>query len=87
MGDCWRSWRVWPVKSSGVAVTFTIYAAAICLFFWGMYQIRILLKWKRELKQWDRDLQSWDKDLTHREQVWRDFKEDVYKDLKWKWMI
>jgi len=82
-------------------MTFTLLGLLLLIVSYGVWQYRKLLKWKHELKQWEEKrnsqkyaylveqihLKAWANDLEHREQVWKDFKQKVEKDLKWNWKI
>ncbi len=95
MGDCWRSWCVWPVKSSGVAVTFFMigFLGLWFLFniYYGVRQYQKLIKWKKQLNNFSTTLnaeyaflEACERDLSHREKVWNDLKDKIEKDSKWK---
>ncbi len=78
---------------------FTALALFILIFAYGIWQYRKLIKWKRELQRkeehnqdltegllaWHQSSTAWDRDLSHRERVWKDFKQHIEKELKWDW--
>ncbi|MCF7355071.1 hypothetical protein [Vibrio phage vB_VruC_PG21] len=68
-------------------MTFTIWGFFLASVFWFIWEMKTLLRWKKELKHWEAALMAHDRDLRHRESVLKQIQLKIKKEKKWKWMI